>query len=184
MKNMILPAFLLLLSPLFVHAADAVAPDPAGNSQDPAAAQAKSKRMTSAESAALADLNKNMKDTSVLHAKTQACFDLENSLRSDLTRKRAELNAEFHGKTPNEFVEMLSRKQLRLERQHKACAQQYDDLGKAYEALMQWFRGYEPKTLNVKKQKALVDEQKEKYLLMQPTAKPYNKVHKKAKAQD
>lgn len=190
MKITIIPVFLLLLSASPVLAANPGAPDPSAGAPDPstaataAAPAAGSKRMTAAESATLGVLNKAMSDTAALHAKTQQCFDLEETLKTDLARKKAELGAEFHGKIPTEFSELFARKQARLERQHKACAEQYENLGKEYESLMQWFRGYEPKTLNVKKQKAQVDEQKEKFLLMQPTAKPYNKDRKKAKIQN
>jgi hypothetical protein len=184
MKNMILPAF-LLLSPLFSGAAQLLPPGPP---PDSTAQSSDSGNQTSgnrpAAASALAGLNKAMSETAARHAKTEACFELEGSLKAAVDKKRAEINAEFRGKTPDEFIELLSRKQQRFERQHKTCAVLYEQLGKDYEALMLWFRNYEPKSLNVKKQKAMVDEQKEKFLLMQPTAKPYNKDRKKARAQN
>lgn len=120
-------------------------------------------------------LNQEIAGMMESYAKTEQCFALEASLQADLGKKKAELAAEFKGKIPVVFDDLLWQKGERIGKQHKACFQQYEALGKRFEDLQNSFRTIEPKSLNVKKQKETVDAQKEKFLLMVPTAKPYNK---------
>jgi hypothetical protein len=161
MKIQLFLAAILLAAPAFAHAADPGAPSP------PAVG-----RPSSLEAAGLAGLNKQIDDMKVVFAKTQQCFTLETELRSDLTAKKAELNSEFKGAIPLAFNDMLWQKATRVDKQHKECAVQYDELGKNFELLEHAFQTIYPPSLNIKKQRALVAETKEKFFSMQPTAKP------------
>ena len=172
MKITILLASVLIVAPILSLAEDPVVPAVAPRKLNPA------------ETAAIGALNKAMNETAATHAKTQQCFELNSSLKSELAHKKTELAAEYKGKIPSEFDDLFMQKQLRIERQHKTCAQLYEDLGKQYESLMLWFRNVEPKSLNVKKQKAQMDAQKEKYLKMLPTTKTNNTGPRPSKAQN
>jgi hypothetical protein len=170
MKIECLLAVVLLVAPAAARAADPNPPPPV------AAA-----RPASVESRAYIVLNKSIGELTAAFDKTQQCFDLEAALRKDSTAKKAQLTAEFKGAVPIAFNDLLWQKTARLEKQHKECAQQYDEMGKHFAALEQAFASVEPPSLNIKKQRALVAEQKEKFFQMQPTAKPYNKGPKTTK---
>src|SRR5438445_13485685 len=115
---------LLLASFLLAAAASARA-------ADPAAAGAPS-RPSSVEAIARAKLHKSIDEMKAVYAKTQQCFELEAELRSELTAKKAQLNAEFKGSIPLAFNDLMWQKATRLEKQHKECAVQYDELGKQF----------------------------------------------------
>lgn len=123
-------------------------------------------------------LNSQIGELSAALAKTQECFALEGALKSDLARKKAQLAAEFKGKIPPSFDDLLWKKNDRINKQHKTCFLLYEAAGRQFTAMDASFGSIEPKSLNVKKQRASVDELKRKYLLLMPTAKPYNRAPK------
>lgn len=155
--------------PAFLTAVVLLLPSP-GSAGDPVIPAA-----SSVENRVRQALNQEIAGMMESYAKTEQCFALEASLQADLVRKKAELAAEFKGKIPVVFDDLLWQKGERIGRQHKACFQQYEALGRLFEDLQNGFRTIEPKSLNIKKQRETVDAQKEKFLLMVPTAKRYNK---------
>lgn len=155
--------------PTFLAAVFILLPSP-GFAGDPVIAAA-----SPIENKARQVLNQEIAGMMESYAKTEQCFALEASLQADLAKKKAALAAEFKGKIPVAFDDLLWQKGERIGKQHKACFQQYEALGRLFEALENSFRTIEPKSLNVKKQKETVDAQNEKFLLMVPTAKPHNK---------
>ncbi len=97
----------------------------------------------------LAAMNKSIAEMMVAFDKTQQCFELMNSLRADYARKKAELYSEFKGAIPIAFDDLLAQKAARINKQHKACVQQYDAMGLQLESLMMPFRTIDPKSLNI-----------------------------------
>lgn len=156
MKIPILPLAALLLAPAFAFAASET---PAGNKS-------------------VQNLNLEIRGLSAGLDKTRQCFEIEDSFKTDLFKKKAALAAEFKGKIPPSFNDLLWKKTQRISKQHAECFSQYEELGKMFTAVHESFRTIEPKNQNVKKQKDDVDALKEKYLAMMPTAKPRNKMPK------
>ncbi len=117
-------------------------------------------------------LDQEIRDMLTDFRKTEDCFAFEKSLVDDLDAKRASLSAEYKGKIPAEFSNVLWRKTERINKQHPACILQYEDLGKKLVTLQAHLRNIEPKSLNVKRQKAIIDAQNVKYRGMQPSATP------------
>lgn len=134
---------------------------------------------TAAEAAAAARtlqaLDLMLRDSGSALARNEECFALENSLKTEAARKRAQLTAEYKGRIPPAFEDLLFQKNERAIKQHKACFAQYEALGRQLGDLDVAFANIEPKSLNVKRQRAAADDLKRKYLALMPTAKPYNK---------
>lgn len=156
MKTKCLLAVVLLLPPLFGHAADASAPAPAARAPG---------------TNSLAALNSGVEQMMSAYAKTTDCLRVEAALRADLEAKRAALSAEFKGKIPIAFDELLWQKTARINRTHQNCVQQYDALGHQLEALELSIQIFEPKSTNIKRQTDLVAAQKAKFLALRPTPK-------------
>lgn len=165
MRIQILPAAVLLFASAPGFAADPMPPMPiaAPPSSDSAGG-------TSAKR-----LNQEIAQVKADFEITRQCLDEENDLKADLAKKKAALNAEYKGKIPVAFNDLLWQKTLRINKQHAACFALYDALGKRFEALHLSFRNIEPKNQNVKRQKDEADALKARFLQMVPTAKPYNK---------
>lgn len=179
MRIQLLPAALLLLAPVAAFAADPMTPTPLPSG----AASASSASSSPAVPAVTpGNLNSEINALKAVFQNTSQCFDDENALKSDLNRKKASLNAEFKGKIPVAFNDLLWQKTSRLNKQHAACVAQYDELGRRFTAIHQTFRTIEPKNQNVKRQKDEVDALKARFLQMQPTAKAYNKAPAKKAA--
>ncbi|MDD5304073.1 MAG: hypothetical protein PHS14_13310 [Elusimicrobia bacterium] len=177
MRIPILPAVVLLLVPALGFAADPMTPTPMPPKSALSSEASKTSDSPSGAKAAQS-LNQEIRAVTAAFDKTRQCFELEDSLKADLAGKKASLAAEFKGKMPPAFNDLLWQKTQRVAKQHASCFQQYEELGKMFTALHTSFRTIEPKNQNVKKQKDEVDALKEKYLLMMPTAKPYNKTPK------
>lgn len=141
----------------------------------PAPQQGQNAAEAAAAARTLQGLDAQLRDSGSALGKTEECFALETSLKNDASRKRAELGAEYKGRIPPAFEDLLFQKSERAVKQHKACFAQYEAVGRQLAALDVAFANIEPKSLNVKRQRAAADEQKRKYLLLVPTAKPYNK---------
>jgi hypothetical protein len=172
MRIQLLPAVVLLFASVPGFAADTLTPTPitASPSASPSATSSDSANGTSAKSLA--------QEIALVKADfetTRQCLDEENALKADLAKKKAALNAEYKGKIPVAFNDLLWQKTLRLNKQHASCFALYDALGKRFEALHMSFRTIEPKNQNVKRQKDEVDALKIRFLQMAPTAKAYNK---------
>ncbi len=179
MRIQLLPAALLLLAPIAAFAADPMTPTPlpAGGSSTPSAASPSVPAVTAG------NLNSEINALKAVFENTRQCFDDENALKSDLNKKKAALNAEFKGKIPVAFNDLLWQKTSRLNKQHTSCVAQYDELGRRFTGIHQTFRTIEPKNQNVKRQKDEVDALKARFLQMQPTAKAYNKAPAKKAAE-
>lgn len=130
-----------------------------------------------------AALNKSIEELRGAFAATQQCFETEASLRADRARKQAQLSAEFKGKIPPVFNDLLWAKTERIARQHQVCVQRHDDLGRQFDSLLPSFQMYAPKGLDVEKQRALVDALWTKYRQMRPPAKPPNNSSKSRPSQ-
>ena len=124
------------------------------------------------------NLNLQIREATAALGATRQCFDEEASLKTDLFKKKAALTAEFKGKIPPSFNDLLWKKTQRISKKHTECFRQYEELGSMLTAIHESFRTIEPKNLDVKKQKAETDALKEKYLLMMTTTKPNNKMPK------
>jgi len=161
-------AVVLLATPVVSFAGEAPPPVVEPNVANLAAAGAKT----------IKTLEALIRDAQDASARTQQCFDLVSSLRADLAKKRSQLTSEFGGKIPASFNDLLWKKSDRIVKQHKTCSLQYEALGRQFADLDATFGSVEPKSLNIKKQRAALDEEKRLYLLMLPTAKPYNKAPK------
>lgn len=183
----LLAVFLLAASA--ARASDAAPPTYTGTTTETAAPSAEAGRAprvsqspSASESAAAArtlqGLDSMLRETTAALAKTEQCFAEESAMKSELGRKRAQLSAEFNGKIPVAFNDLLWQKSERITRQHKACFIQYEAVGRQLSALDLAFANIEPKSLNVKRQRTAADQEKAKYLRMMPTAKPYNKAPK------
>lgn len=146
----------------------------ASRATDPAPSAAES----AAASKTLQNLDRMIRELTPALSKAEQCFALESSLKSDHAKKKAQLTAEYSGKIPVAFTDLLFQKRERVAKQHKVCFQQYEALGGQFEAMDTAFRNIEPKSLNVKRQRATVDQAKQTYLQMAPTAKAYNKARK------
>jgi len=174
MRIQLLPAAFLFLAPVAAFAADPMTPTslPMGSSSsDP-----------SLPVATPGNLNSEINALKAAFENTRQCFDDENALKSDLNKKKAALNAEFKGKIPVAFNDLLWQKTSRINKRHTVCVAQYDELGLRFTSIHQTFRNIEPKNQNVKRQKDEVDGLKARFLQMQPTAKAYNKAPAKKAA--
>lgn len=171
MRITLLPAAFLLLARLPAFAADTMTPTPVTSSPGAPSASPSD----SASGPTQKGLNAEIGALKTAFEGVRQCFDERNALKSDLDRKKAALNAEFKGRIPADFNDLLWQKTARLNKQHALCFAQYDDLGKRFTAIHQSFRTIEPKNQNVKRQKDEVDALKARFLQMAPTAKPYNK---------
>ena len=118
----------------------------------------------------LAKFDHDIADMMASYAKTQECFETEKALQKGLAEKKAQLAREFGGNIPLPFSDLLWKKKLRIDRQHQACVKSYAQLSMVFNDLDLAFGGYEPKTLNVSKQRARVDAQKIKFRQMMPPA--------------
>lgn len=163
MKTECLLAVLLLAYPLLGHAADASAPAPAARAPG---------------TNSLAALNAGVEQMMAAYAKTTDCLRVAAALRADLDAKRASLSAEFKGAIPIAFDDLLWQKTARINRTHQNCVQQYDALGRQFEALEMAIRVFEPKSTNIKRQTDLVAAQKSKFLALRPTTKTSAKTKK------
>lgn len=178
----------LIAAPIASRATDPAPPTFTNTSAEPARpvtttrAAAPSQAPSAAESAAasrtLQNLDRMIRELTPVVSKAEQCFALEASLKSDHAKKKAQLTAEYNGKIPAAFNDLLWQKNARIAKQHKVCFQQYEALGGQFAAMDTAFRSIEPKSLNVKRQRTIVDQEKQKYLQMAPTAKPYNKTPK------
>lgn len=120
-------------------------------------------------------LDAQLRDLASSRAATEQCFALEASLKGDLARKKAQLSAEFKGRIPASFDDFLWQKNERINKQHKTCFLQYEALGRQLAAMDTAFATIEPKSLDVKRQRAEAEQEKQKYLRMVATAKPNNR---------
>ena len=172
----------LLSAPFAARAADSpptYTPTPTTVQPNTSAGAAPSPQASASESAAAARtlkaLDAQLRDLAAARAGAEQCFALEASLKGDLARKKAQLSAEFKGKIPASFDDFLWQKNERINKQHKTCFLQYEALGRQLGAMDVAFASIEPKSLGVKRQRAAADQEKQKYLRMVPTAKPYNR---------
>lgn len=150
----------------------------AGESSPPPVVEPNVAHIAAAGAKTIRALESLIRDVQAESDRTKQCFDLEASLRADLAKKKSQLASEYGAGIPASFNDLLWKKSDRITKQHKTCFLQYEELGRQFAALDATFGTVEPKSLNVKKQRAMVDEEKKKYLLMMPTAKPYNKAPK------
>lgn len=180
----------MLAVPIASRATDPVPPTFTNTSAEPvkpvtttpavAASQAPSAAESAAASRTLQNLDRLSRELTTALSKAEQCFALEASLKSDHAKKKAQLTAEYNGKIPAAFNDLLWQKNERVAKQHKVCFQQYEALGAQFSAMDNAFRSIEPKSLNIKRQRATVDKAKQTYLQMAPTAKAYNKATKTA----
>lgn len=172
MRIKLLPAAFLFLAPVAAFAADPMTPTPlpmGNSSSDP-----------SLPAATPGNLNSEINALKAAFENTRRCFDAENELKSDLDKKKASLSAEFKGKIPVAFNDLLWQKTARLNKQHAACVAQYDDLGQRFTNIHQTFRNIEPKNQDVKRQRDETNALKARFFKMRPTAKSYKAPAKKA----
>lgn len=172
MRIQLLPAAVLLFASAPAFPADTMTPTPVTSSPASPASPGSS---DSSEASTPKGLNQEVAAVKAAFETTRRCFEEEAALKTDLNRKKAALNAEFKGKIPADFNDLLWRKTARFNKQHALCFAQYDELGKRFTAIHQSFRTIEPKNQNVKRQKEEVDALKARFLQMLPTDKPYNK---------
>lgn len=181
----------LIAAPIASRATDPAPPTYTGTSTDPVkpakpvattqtllAPQAPSAAESAAANKTLQNLDRMIRELTSALDKTEQCLALEASLKSDHAKKKAQLTAEYNGKIPVAFTDLLWQKSERVAKQHKTCFRQYEALGGQITAMDTAFGTIEPKSLNVKRQRTIVDQEKQKYLLMMPTAKPYNRAPK------
>lgn len=174
MRIQILPAAFLLLAPIAAFAADPMTPTPlpmGNSSSDP-----------SLPVATPGNLNSEISALRAAFEDTRRCFEDENALKSDLDKKKASLSAEFKGKIPVAFNDLLWQKTSRLNKRHAACVARYDELGQRFTNIHQTFRNIEPKNQDVKRQRDETNALKARFLQMQRTAKAYNKAPAKKAA--
>lgn len=167
-----------LLAAPFAAAADAPPPPP----PTPVEAGTPSASESAIAAKTLQNLDRLLRDARGAMGGAEQCFALESSLKADLARKTAQLNAEFNGKLPVAMTDLLWGKSQRIAKQHKACFLQYEEAGRHLTELDGAFATIEPKSLNVKRQRAAADQEKRKYLQMMPTAKAYSKTPAKTGA--
>ena len=177
----------LIAAPIVSRATDPAPPTFTNTSADPAkpvtttratTSQAPSAAESAAASKTLQNLDRLIRELTSSLSKTEQCFALEASLKSDHAKKKAQLTAEYNGKIPAAFTDLLWQKSERIARQHKVCFQQYEALGAQFTAMNTSFGTIEPKSLNIKRHRASVEQAKQTYLQMVPTTKPYNKAPK------
>jgi hypothetical protein len=142
MKIGCLLAAVLLVAPAAGRAASAT----------PAQSPTQSQRRTVNEVNALAALNKSIDDLEGAWGGVNQCYAFEASLKTDLARKKSALAAEFDGKVPHEFDDLLWRRTERIAKQHQACVQQHIDFDKQVVTVAQSFRGFELRNYRTKKQ--------------------------------
>lgn len=192
MKTMSLLAVVLFAAPALCRATDVnpttltPTPTPTGttsSSPTSAPAAAPAARAPGSGSGPIPALNAAIDQMMAAFGRTEECFKAVSALRADHARKKASLTAEFKGKLPVVFDELLWRKASRINQRQEACVHQYDDLGRMFDSLATSFRTIEPKNTNIKKQTDFVTAQRTKYLAMRPTDKPYNKPAKAAAAE-
>lgn len=184
-KSEWLLAVILIAAPTVARASDSnpptytttptEAPKPAQSGKVPAATPAPAAVEAAAGVRTRQNLDRQIGETMAALAEAEQCVETENSLKGDLAKKKAQLNAEFKGKIPVAFNDLLWAKTQRINKQHAACALQYESVGKLFAALDTAFGTIEPKSLNVSKQRATADAGRQRYLRLLPTARPYNK---------
>lgn len=161
-------AAFLAFSPAPSFAADPIFPATPGGTTAPATAAPTVPQTEQTLAREIGDIRAEV-------GRTADCLELESGFKADLAKKKAGLSAEFKGKIPVSFNDLLWQKSLRINKQHALCFRQYDALGKQFEAMSSAFRDFDLKKPALKKQKELFDEQKAKYMLMLPTDKPHAK---------
>jgi len=135
------------------------------------AATAEKSGLNPREANVIAQFDNAIRELNVSFGKTRECFDSEKSLQKSLAAKRAQLTQEFNGKIPVVFSDYLWRRSQRIDKQRQACLQSYNQLSTEFSQMESMFGGYEPKTLDVSRQRARVDSMKVKFRQMLPPAK-------------
>lgn len=151
-------AVCLLLLPLAAHAATHRAARSASE-------------LTPRETKVIEQFEQAIKQLNSQFAPTQDCFETEKSLQKSLAAKKAQLAQEFNGKIPLSFSDYLWRRSQRIDKQRQACLQSYSQLSVAFTEVEGMFGSYEPKTLDVSRQRARVEGMKVKFRGMLPTTK-------------
>jgi hypothetical protein len=98
---------------------------------------------------------------------TQECFKGEQRLRSDYSGRKAQYLSEFKGTIPLDLIDLLFKKMERIRKVHDTCLQQYKELGKGFEWVMQVYGAVEPKGLNLDKQKDAINALRGRYRSLQ-----------------
>ncbi|MBI5247051.1 MAG: hypothetical protein HY923_07700 [Elusimicrobia bacterium] len=153
-KNML--AVCLLVLPLMTRAATPAAPK---------------SELTPREAKVIEQLEQSIKRLNTSYGATQDCLETEKSLQKSLAAKKAELTQEFNGKIPLSFSDYLWRRSQRIDKQHQACLQSYSQLSAAFTESESLLGSYEPKTLDVSRQRARVEALKVRFRVMLPTPK-------------
>jgi hypothetical protein len=146
MKISSLLAAVFLAAPVSGRAADPMPSAP------PAQSAAQSQSRTVNEVNALASLNKAIDDLEDAWGGVNKCLAFEASLKTDLSRKEAALAAEFNGKVPLEFQDVIYKRTERIVKQHQICVQQHVDFDRQVGAVVQSFHGFELRNYRPKKQ--------------------------------
>ena len=101
-------------------------------------------------------------------AKAERCFNAETALTESFARKKRELAAEFGGKIPSSFDDLLWTRTQRLSRQHAECVRSHAEVSRLLDEAYATLRHTVPVSPNYKAQKAKIDVQKDKVQKMLP----------------
>lgn len=142
------------------------------------AATAAKSELSPREAKVIAQFDQAIGTLSTAFTKTQECFETEKSMQKSLAAKKASLTEEFNGKIPLSYSDYLWRRSQRIEKQRQACLQSYSQLSLSFTEVESMFGSYEPKTLDVSRQRARAEALKVKFRQMLPPPKRAGKAGK------